>query len=613
MRGKLTQQYSAEDAAGLREHLRTADSSSVIIDQPVQPRSLPQTTALDRQISRGAYAPVASSVRRNDNVAKEDSDSAMLSNSLYSQGFSLSGPGWTIPIRLKGCPYTLPNKGATTAGSLDKVNLQQCQAQCQGGTAQAEVNEAASECSSYQSTANTLQLSGQGWAMPVRMHGTINEAAKLPRKAGDAPKQAIAIKPEIHGGSAQEPLNSQGVTADTGCEYRIQAPVTLHISPASQVLHNVGCTDNAGRIVDLLSAAAALSPRECIQLLERTCSGSSLPLPGLASPAKQYPRLCPLTRSAPCVTIRGSPSGHQPGSASPAPSTQSATHCDLQHTIAKQADAGEGVCSAYGSLASSLKSFLQHAAMLQYQASRVYKMLKSGRCNTEGSSGAAGKLLAPPVPYDCTSNSPAYRETGPASFIGAGRDLSDRASECRHAPDQLASEVDSDSQRGASSIEGQLPFQPDVDSSSQHDMDSSSQRPLFGACSSADEPQREESRHSLRQHSSGSSVYNTPQMSLSSVSQASTAGSALEKRESNPLYACSSSGASSGIRGGQANPYYACSTSSASSGSALPQRQPFWPHAAHAAPAASSMLSFTAQSIPEDAASEVQRLIPPAT
>ena len=230
-------------------------------------------------------------------------------------------------------------------------------------------------------------------------------------------------------------------------------------------------------------------------------------------------------------------------------------------------------------------------------------------------SGAAGKLVAPPAPDERRASSSASGDTGLGALIAAGRDLPNRASESSQHCDyrnRAASDVDSASEKGASSIEGHLPLQLDVHRRSQPYIDSSRQRAFSGACSLEDEQQGTESRHASSQHGSGSSIYGTPQPSLSSLSQASAATCAPDKRESNPLYACSSSGASSGIRGAQANPYYACSTSSASSGSALPQRQPFWPHAAQAALATSSMLSFTAQSIPEDAASEVQRLCPPA-
>ena len=253
-------------------------------------------------------------------------------------------------------------------------------------------------------------------------------------------------------------------------------------------------------------------------------------------------------------------------------------------------------------------TFLQHASTLQCS-------LHKGRYRTQGSSGTAGKLLAPPVPCECTSDSSVSAETSPGALIAAGRDLSDKASECSLATNQAASEVDSELQKGASSIEGHLPVQPYVDSSSQPDGDSSSQRPFSGARSLVDEPETaESSKHAPHQHIGGSSssVYNTPQPSLSGMSLVSAASSAPDGRESNPLYACSSSGASTGIRGAQANPYYACSTSSASSGSALPLRQPFWPNAEHAAPAAPSMLSFTAQSIPEAEASEVRHLLPSA-
>ena len=95
-------------------------------------------------------------------------------------------------------------------------------------------------------------------------------------------------------------------------------------------------------VADLWHAIADLSPRERIQLLERSCSSASLPLPGQASPAFQYPRLCPLTRLVPCVAILGSPSGHMPGNAQSTPSTQSKQQCNVEDTIVRKTVAGGG-------------------------------------------------------------------------------------------------------------------------------------------------------------------------------------------------------------------------------------------------------------------------------
>lgn len=176
-------------------------------------------------------------------------------------------------------------------------------------------------------------------------------------------------------------------------------------------------------------------------------------------------------------------------------------------------------------------------------------------------------------------------------------------------------EADSAFQKGASSTEDHRPAAVSHINSEEAgtSIDSCSPRPPSDACWSADEPQRAESvgehipcqrgKDMLpSQPSSSSSIYDTPQPSISSMSQASAAGVGLDKDENHLLSACSSSCASTGIRGGRLNPYYACSASSASSGSALPQRQRFWPHAAPAAP---SDMSSTAQSIPEAEVSQV--------
>ena len=95
-------------------------------------------------------------------------------------------------------------------------------------------------------------------------------------------------------------------------------------------------------VADLWHAIADLSPRERIQLLERSCSSASLPLPGQASPVLQYPRLCPLTRLAPCVAGMGSPSGHRPDNTQSAPSAQSAQCSGVKDTVARKTLAGEG-------------------------------------------------------------------------------------------------------------------------------------------------------------------------------------------------------------------------------------------------------------------------------
>ena len=242
--------------------------------------------------------------------------------------------------------------------------------------------------------------------------------------------------------------------------------------------------------------------------------------------------------------------------------------------------------------------------------------------------GAAGQSAGSTSPHESIQNSSACRETAPKALIAAARLLSDGASDCSHLvehTDQADTEkdVDSESEQGASSIEDRAPALPYTESTAAGTAeDSGSQTPRSVPCSLGDESQTVESAgkhipsepvrgmlHS--QPSNTGSVYDAPQPSLSSMSQASAASTGLDKGGSNPLYACSSSGASTGATGGAVNPCYACSTSSASSGAALPQRQHFWQHTAHtgAAPAALSMLSFTAQSIPEAEASEVWQLL----
>ena len=204
------------------------------------------------------------------------------------------------------------------------------------------------------------------------------------------------------------------------------------------------------------------------------------------------------------------------------------------------------------------------------------------------------------------------------------RGLSDRASECSHSVEHTDHtdrqlDVDGHFQQGASSIDDRAPAVLYTQSKvAGTPVDNISYRLLCENCSLVDEPQEVEAVGKRvpcqpvkgmlsSQHSSTSSVYDTPWPSLSSMSQASAASIEPGKGEGNLLYACSSSGASTGLGVGCVNPYYACSTSSASSGSALPQRRHFWQHAA---PTAQAPFSFTAQGIPEAEASEVWHFLP---
>lgn len=179
------------------------------------------------------------------------------------------------------------------------------------------------------------------------------------------------------------------------------------------------------------------------------------------------------------------------------------------------------------------------------------------------------------------------------------------------------------SQQGASSLEGRRPAKSSATDRRISKAGSiNSKGAQCAACSSRDledghEPADEHvvqicdrSVSGASQHSS--SLYRTPQRTFGSFSAASGVSvqvdQQVDRRESNPLYACSvSSNGTTGFKGARENAYYAASTSSsASSGYTLPQRQLFWPHAPqHSAAEGPDTASCTAQSIPEDYASEV--------
>ena len=214
-----------------------------------------------------------------------------------------------------------------------------------------------------------------------------------------------------------------------------------------------------------------------------------------------------------------------------------------------------------------------------------------------------------------------------SGLIAAGRNRGDSAcedvnNEAAHT-EGSAADGETDSQQGASSLEGRRPSRSSATDRRISEADNiNTEGTQCAACSSRDleegrEPADEHvvqicdiSLSSTSQHSS--SLYRTPRRAFSSVSAASGVDAQVDqqvdRQESNPLYACSiSSNGITKFKGAQENLCYAASTSSsASSGYTLPQRQLFWPHAAqHSAAAGADTASCTAQSIPEDYASEV--------
>ena len=151
------------------------------------------------------------------------------------------------------------------------------------------------------------------------------------------------------------------------------------------------------------------------------------------------------------------------------------------------------------------------------------------------------------------------------------RGLSDRASECSHSVEHTDHtdrqlDVDGHFQQGASSIDDRAPAVLYTQSKvAGTPVDNISYRLLCENCSLVDEPQEVEAVGKARtcqpvkgmlssQHSSTSSVYDTPWPSLSSMSQASAASIEPGKGEGNLLYACSSSGASTGLGVGLREP-----------------------------------------------------------
>lgn len=221
------------------------------------------------------------------------------------------------------------------------------------------------------------------------------------------------------------------------------------------------------------------------------------------------------------------------------------------------------------------------------------------------------------LPLRCMSDSSASSGSGEphtGSLTAAGRIPAGLASESGGGTDHggwAAEESDRDSQQGAISLEGCADRHGDTPSpsmcsetqgasSAAHSLHDAEERANYiegqGICQSSCSELSQQGRRPSRDLAS----------SASTVSQASAAEADHERRESNPLYACSLSSASTGLRGAQRNPAYACSTSSASTGTALPQRSLYWPQPQHSALSATSIAAPAPLSIPEDAASEVQ-------
>ena len=148
----------------------------------------------------------------------------------------LSGDGWALPIRLDS-----QHRDCNTPRLVRQTPRRD--------TLQARVSQATSECSSYLSTANTIQLSGQHWAMPVSLHGPLSEEKSpcalqlLCGRAQCAPVQAmtplrpqpqLAIKAGTQTTLAQELPNSLGGTSDAECKL---AKMSFHVKLPVVLLH----------------------------------------------------------------------------------------------------------------------------------------------------------------------------------------------------------------------------------------------------------------------------------------------------------------------------------------------------------------------------------------
>lgn len=175
---------------------------------------------------------------------------------------------------------------------------------------------------------------------------------------------------------------------------------------------------------------------------------------------------------------------------------------------------------------------------------------------------AVGKLRAGPIPFERTSDS-SVGEACRDSLIAAGRGLSDEASELgdtQGLADQAARDLDSNSQQDASSVEGRVTAHADRDSNAAASVNQSA-RSKAGSLSDEQTGEQavggrvpcisgvQHSACSSTSQQSSKSVYTSPcgsLPSLSSMSQVCAAELGVEKRESNPMYACSSSSASVG-------------------------------------------------------------------
>ena len=78
-------------------------------------------------------------------------------------------------------------------------------------------------------TAGTIELAGQGWAMPVRLHETLDEGTHMalvpPEQTTPLgmPPPLLALKAGIQVSPAQDLLNSRRRgTLDTGCELPLE-------------------------------------------------------------------------------------------------------------------------------------------------------------------------------------------------------------------------------------------------------------------------------------------------------------------------------------------------------------------------------------------------------
>ena len=167
----------------------------------------------------------------------------------------LTGDGWALPIKLLSPHMQTPQH----AHRIQQDVLQlQMHMQTPQEAYHIQPGGVASDCSSGVGTADTIELSGQGWAMPVRLHDTVDEDAHMPlippKQAMPAgmPPPLLVVKADIHESPAQDYRNCQCSTLHAECDlplissghHLIGQDKACMVSPS----HEQYCTGATGRV-----------------------------------------------------------------------------------------------------------------------------------------------------------------------------------------------------------------------------------------------------------------------------------------------------------------------------------------------------------------------------